>query len=196
MSLRHHFWPLLIFLADVVWGGDALPGKPATVDLGGFAKQLDSWSFTVGAEYPGATGTLTWLGTVGHTAPGVASLRGDFSAGGRYVGMRIRKVDRLATEFACWVKPDGLAKSIMVRLTDAGDQTFQYQLPLAPGTDWQRIAVAPGTTVPESNFSGPNDGKWQGHIAAIVIGLSKESLIQGSAVACLIDDVVIVIPGP
>jgi hypothetical protein len=123
-------------------------------------------------------------------------LRGDFSAGGRYVGMRIRKVDRQSTEFACWVKSDGLAKSIMVRLTDAGDQTFQYQLPLANGTDWQRITVAPGTTIPESSFSGRKDGKWQGHIAAIFIGLSKDAIIQGSVATCLVDDVVIATPRP
>lgn len=196
MSSRPLPWTLLILLAGVVWGGDALPGEPATVGLGGFDKQLDNWSFTGGAEYPGATGTLTWQGTVGHAAPGAASLGGDFSAGGRYVGMRLRKVNRLATEFAFWVKPDGLAKSIMVRLTDAGDQTFHYQLPLANGTDWQRIAVAPGITIPQSTFSGSKDGKWQGHIAAIVIGLTKESITQGGVVACLIDDVVITIPAP
>jgi hypothetical protein len=196
MPYRCATWPLLILLSGTVWGGDAPARSPGTVDLGAFAKQLDNWAFVGGTEYPGATGTLRWVGEIGHGAPGSASLHGDFSAGGRYVGMRFRKVERLATEFSCWVKPDGLTKSIMVRLTDAGAQTFQYQLPLAPGTDWQRIAVTPGTTLPESSFSGRGDGKWQGHIAAIVIGLSKESIIQGSAATCLVDDVAITVPGP
>ena len=196
MSSHLLVWLPLFLLTGVVWGGDALPPKAGMVDLGAFAKQPDNWSFVGGAEYPGATGSLTWLGTAGHDAPGAASLRGDFSVGGRYVGMRLRKVNRVATEFACWVKPDGLAKSIMVRLTDAGDQTFQYEMQLASGTDWQRIAVAPGTTVPESSFSGRGDGKWQGHIATIVIGLSKTAITQGNVVSCLIDDVAITTPEP
>jgi hypothetical protein len=189
-------WPLLIILTGAVWAGDAPPRKPAIVDLGTFAKQLDSWAFVGGTEYPGATGTLTWLGTDGHAAPGVASLHGDFSAGGKYVGMRIRKINRLATDFACWIKPDGLTTSVMVRLTDAVDQTFQYRLPLVDGTEWQRIVVMPGTTVAESVFPGRSDGKWQGHIAAIVIGLNKADIIRGNVVTCLVDDVAITTPEP
>jgi len=195
MSLPFLAWPALLLLVGGVSGGDAPPAKPAVVDMGRFAKHLSGWAFIAGTEYPGATGTLTWNETAGHAEPGAASLQGDFSAGGRYVGMRIRKVDLQATEFACWVKPDGLAKSIMVRLTDANDQTFQYRLPLALGNDWQRLAVVPGTTVAESFYSGPKDGTWKGPLAAIVVGLSKEDLIQGTSASCLIDDATVTTPG-
>lgn len=161
------------------------------VDLGSFANRLDGWEYYGGFEFPGATGSLTRTGEAGHGGAGAARLSGDFSAGGYYVGMRIAKLNLAAAGFACWVRPEGIAKTLSVRLTDEGGQTFQYLVRLAAGNDWQRITVIPGTTPAQGHFGGANDGAWKGRLSGAMIMLSKRDCSNGSSGACLIDDIAV-----
>ncbi len=176
---------LITTLAVTAWTAER------RVDLGSFANRLDDWEYYGGFEFPGATGTLTRTGEAGHAEAGAARLSGDFAAGGVYVAMRIAKLNLAATGFSCWIKPEGIAKTIGVRLTDEGGQTFQYRVRLATGTGWQRITVVPGTTPAQGHFGGASDGTWKGHLSGGMIMLSKHDCSNGTSGSCLIDDVTV-----
>jgi hypothetical protein len=176
---------LISFLVCAAWTAER------RVDIGSFGNRLDGWEYYGGFEFPGATGTLARTGESGHATAGAARLSGDFSAGGFYVGMRITKLNLAATGFSCWIKPDGIAKTIGLRLTDEGGQTFQYLIRLATGSDWQRITVLPGTTPAQGHFGGANDGTWKGRLGGAMLMLSKHDCSNGSSGACLVDDITV-----
>lgn len=187
---------ILVVCACTAWAADVKPGKPVEVDIGSFANQGDGWTFYGGWEFKGATGTLVRSGDAGHAGPGAARLNGDFSAGGFYVGMKVAKLELPITDFSYWVKPEGIEKTMGVRLTDEGGQTFQYTVRLAKGDDWQRVTIQPGTTTAQGHFGGSNNGVWQGKLSGAMITFSKHDCRKEAIGSCLIDDITVTVTKP
>ena len=98
-------------LLPAVSGGELrLSGEPAL------------WKFTNGSEFPGAKGKY-------ESRDGLLSLSGDFTGGGRYVGVVSRGRLPPFRELAFRVR--GEAGRITLRCLDAEGQTHQYELPAA-----------------------------------------------------------------
>lgn len=137
-----------------------------------------NWTFYNGAEFPGATGSLSESN--GIAAKG-AKLAYNFSCGGiywtaiasrdcgKYVSMNLAKLPT-TMDFAGSTAPSisldvrnlQATTSPTVRVVDSTGQTLQFkQLPLRPienvsGSNWQRILVS--LTKSDSFWGGANDG--------------------------------------
>src|SRR4051794_1552462 len=114
-----------------------LAGAQQTISL---IEPTKAWTFSNGAEFPGATGGLTLDPQT--TRAGQASLKllGDFTKGGNYVqaGRKIDSVD--IRELSLWVKsPD--AERFTLRLNDASGQTHQIVVKMEAQPDWQHIML-------------------------------------------------------
>lgn len=154
-----------------------------------------AWTLSNGAEFPGAVAALT-SGT-GHTGGG-AHLSYDFSGGGAYVAM-LRDVTDTSPgrTLAFWLRADARVQ-IVVRLTDSGDQTLQYDLgkpfeAVADG-EWSRVVLSRSAT-PNDHWGGANDGVAHGAVknVAILVSRSDRAPVAG---AIDVDDVGWIDPAP
>ena len=98
-------------------------------------------SFWHGAEFPGATGTLS-------VAEGVLTLKYDFSKGGHYVAAHFPLPERPVARTLSLEASFDTSTELTLRVTDATGQAFQQRLSGAPG-DWSRLEL-------------PVDGSWPG----------------------------------
>ncbi len=148
------------------------------------------WTFTNGAEFPGAIGSLT-LG-VGHNSERGAHLAYDFSRGGRYVGAELQLPQPLpAAAVAFWIKsPPGIR--VVLRIVDETGQTLQYHLPRPLDAldviAWYRQVV--DLAQPNGCWGGANDGVLHGDLQRISL-LAADPLEQGSVGVIDFDDVMI-----
>ena len=120
------------------------------------AASLQGWSFSPGAEFPGADGSLNFDARTGHDERGSAQLRFDFSKGGNYVAAVCDELPvRNARLARLWLKK-ATGHRVAFRCVDSASQTFQknlsYDFP-----DWQRIDV--DLTHWDHAFGGPGDGQ-------------------------------------
>ncbi|MFT5130425.1 MAG: hypothetical protein ACI8W8_004056, partial [Rhodothermales bacterium] len=95
------------------------------------------WSFSLGQEFPGAKGDLSF----GHTHPSGAPalhMHADFSAGGAYVdtGIKLPRTPVERLNFA--IKAPGLSVLTM-RIIDSADTCHQIKIPLNGDDQWQDI---------------------------------------------------------
>src|SRR2546422_2101644 len=115
------------------------------------------WTFSGGAEFPGATGALST--GLGHHGKG-AHLAYDFTGGGVYVSADLNLPTPLnGNAIGFWVKAtDGCWLSLRVR--DATGQVFEYKLsrPLEAidANAWYQQIVE--LDAPNSHFGGADDG--------------------------------------
>ena len=134
------------------------------------------WTFSNGAEFPGATGSLER--STGQTGNG-ARLAYDFSGGGAYVAMyRSLASVEPARPIALWLRADpGLR--LVFRVTDAEGQSIQFPIrrpfeALAPG-GWYR-AVVPDRAEPIDHWGGANDGVIHGGVRELGILVQRSEL--------------------
>ena len=166
----------------------AVAAKQTVIDDFEAASAPSSWTFSNGAEFPGATGALT-AGT-GHQGKG-AHLAYDFTVGGAYVSARhTLPVALTAQAVAFWVKaPAGIRAKL--RIEDSSGQTLQYDLsrPLeaSDASAWFRQVVDVATA--SSHWGGANDGLVHQPLTAVTV-LAADPLEHGVAGAIDFDDVI------
>ncbi len=118
-----------------------------------------AWTFSNGAEFPGATGTLTQ--TLGSNGIGKAArLTADFSKGGNYVSATYPlPIPGSAKAISFLARLDPGAR-VVVRVTDLTSQVLQYSLsrPLTALDQEQWFLRTFTLDVPSSHFGGANDG--------------------------------------
>ena len=191
--MLHRSFRAFAFLALCIISCGIASAAEAGEEVGVFTDGLDGWTYNGGWEFKGAKGRASRIPDQGHKAPGAVRLSAEFGAGSSYVALT-RRVDPIPLgELKFWVKPEGVT-GLDIRLTDSGEQTFQYEVRLEGGDEWQEITISPRTDSPKSHWGGLNDGKWGGEARAVWIMLSRRFCQGGAAGACLIDDIRLV-PG-
>lgn len=143
------------------------------------------WSFNNGAEFPGATGSLTADADAARDGHESLKLVGDFTKGGMYVqaGKRIAGhgagVD--IRELSMWVRSPN-SDGFTLRINDASGQTHQIKIKMESGPDWQHIVLplerffahrgeadAVTTISKYESWGGAKDGAWHGPATAIYL---------------------------
>ena len=134
-----------------------------------------SWGYNNGNEFQGARGGLEPITDTGQSG---LALTADFSAGGRYVGLR-RKLG-----------VDGVRRTQMVRFrvrtTDVTefsvrfvDETGQCHqrggLKLNTDGKWQTIELDPLKIAGGEHWAGANDGQWHGALSFLELMLNTRS---------------------
>lgn len=159
-------------LADTLIDNFDHPGAPAP------------WTFSNGAEFPGATGSLS-AGT-GYSGQG-AHLAYDLTRGGRYVSANLNLPSPLsAAAIGFWVKsPPNI--TIGLRVVDSTGQTLQYNLrrPLDSlvSNAWYQHVVSLDSA--NGWWGGTNDG--QMHLPFKAISILAADPLQSSTAAGAID---------
>lgn len=179
-------WILLMLLAGAVVPVSAADSGVALED---FEAGYDAhrWSFSHGAEFPGAQGSFSRATDAAHSGEFGGKLAFDFAGGGRYVAASIRLPDPSpATSnpwnaLRLWLKrPDG--NEFTFRSTDATGQTFQKSVD-CPADRWTQV------TIPFSDWTGhwggPNDGQLRGQPRTLALLVENSQQPTG---AMLFDD--------
>jgi hypothetical protein len=125
--------------------------------------QAQRWTFSNGAEFPGAQGGFSRTEAAAHSGRFGGELRFDFSGGGRYVSALLRMPERGAAASGEWNgvrlwlhRPEG--HELQFRYTDATGQTFQKPVE-CPAAQWVEVTIPFGQWV--SHWGGAEDGKPQ-----------------------------------
>ena len=152
-------------------------------DPAGFSR----WTFYNGAEFPGATGSLSRAG--GWVGSG-AVLAYDFTGGGAYVSANLTLPTPLSgSALAFWVKSPVNVR-VRLRVTDTTGQTLQYGLVrpfwnLDPTAWYRHVVLLNG---PSGWWGGANDGQLHPPIKSLSI-LAGDALEAGAVGAIAIDEV-------
>lgn len=131
---------LLLVTASYTFAGS---GEPAVGVIESFnaGDALEGWSFSNGAEWPGAAGGLERRGSGGRTGDGVLALRYDFSEGGNYVAAITRMpTERAVQAVRLWVNKPAANKMIF-RAVDREGETFQKDVHF-DYRGWQQLEVS------------------------------------------------------
>ncbi|HBC87963.1 MAG TPA: hypothetical protein DCZ94_13510 [Lentisphaeria bacterium] len=170
MNLRLLSYAVVIF---AVFLGSAL-GADTLVQMGDFSKDNNGWEFSLGAEFPGAKGTLQRE----QDGIGYMKLSADFSGGGNYIAMSKNLKTPLDIEELI-ITLKGTAPAFWLRLSDSTGQTFQQSFPIdSASQEWQKFSIREfGNPARKDilHFGGANDGIWRGpakHIAIILHSLN------------------------
>lgn len=160
--------------------------------LSEIADGTHDWTFTNGAEFKGATGSLA----VAHdeAPPNVPCLKlaGNFTAGGAYVAM-FRRFDEVEMQdvdaFRLRVKTSNAA-TVSLQLVDGSGQTHQRKgVKLPADGAWHDFAIVPAEIAGGEHWGGANDGAWHGPPKLLQIALTKSSDAAGLQPALLVADV-------
>ncbi len=121
------------------------------------------WTFSNGAEFPGAKGSFARTEAAAHSGRFGGELRFDFAGGGRYVSALLRMPEGGEAASGEWNalrlwlhRPEG--HEVQFRYTDAGGQTFQKPVE-CPAGRWAEVTIPFGQWA--SHWGGANDGKPQ-----------------------------------
>ena len=165
------------------------------------AEPCKEWQFNNGAEFPGATGSLT--AAAGHQPDKKCmKLTGDFTKGGGYVsaGRKLDGVDIRA--LTMWLR-NAEHDQFTIRINDATGQCHQIALKTAPGDQWQQFTfpleqffarrgtadAVPGIAKYES-WGGAKDGRWHGPATGIYFVVGKRA--EGTVRSLWLEDISIV----
>ena len=160
---------------------------PTVIDDFESATSPAPWVFSSGAEFPGASGSLT-------SGPGAsgkgAALAYDFSGGGKYVAMTLALPTPItATAIGYEARASGVRTTL--RVVDSSGQTLQYQvnrpLETAGPTDWYPQIV--DLTSPTLQFGGAGDGVVHQPLTAITL-IADDSVEAGQVGVAGFDSVV------
>jgi len=141
----------------------------------------DPWTFSNGAEFPGAEGGLA--AGEGYEGQG-AVLSFDFTGGGQYVAMtRELSGIRAGETLAMWVRADPRVR-LTFRVTDSTGQTVQYR-PHRPFEsivcdDWCELLFSPSTQRFDY-WGGASDGVLRDDIVSfgVLVGTDDNSPLSG-----------------
>jgi hypothetical protein len=133
-------WRSATHLAAVLFFCAAYATAAAEVLTFDNPEDLAAWKFDPGAEFPGATGSLTHDAESGHSAAGELALNFDFTGGGNYVSASTAlPTEPPVSGVRLWLrKPD--ANLMFVRAVDQKGETFQKDLRY-DYRGWQQILI-------------------------------------------------------
>jgi MYXO-CTERM domain-containing protein len=139
------------------------------------AGAIDRWTFQNGAEYPGATGSMSIATGAGGRA---LMINYDFSSGGAYVAVE-RVLEQPRSAIALRLGARLPADAVLgVRVRDATGQWLSYPVPraLAPlgGNVWFKSVVALNNA--DTYWAGANDGKVHPPIDRVAVTLTAAGL--------------------
>ncbi len=136
-----------------------------------------AWQYNNGNEFPGAKGNLAVI--EGPASVGQAlRLHADFTAGGRYVGIRrsLKQMDIEETKAIDLQVRSSEVKEFSLRLVDSSDQTHQrHGIQVSPDGQWQAMSIDPVKIAGGEHWGGANDGKWHGAVKLIEVMLNGRS---------------------
>ena len=149
--------------------------------------QPTHWTFSNGAEFPGAKGRFERAREAAHGGEFGGKLTFDFTGGGNYVGATVQRPASGAGASDSWAglrlwlkRPEG--NEVVFRYTDASGQTFQKSVE-CPAGRWVRVTIPfSGWTV---HWGGANDGKVRGQPKMLSLNIDQG---QQTAGALLFDD--------
>ncbi len=137
-----------------------------------------SWAFNPGSEYKGAKGSLEVVQAEGAQDGLALRLKGDFTEGGAYVGMRKAFSFRQVKELKA-IRMQVRSKTTQqfsMRWVDGGKQTHQRKgIKMEPNGQWQELTFLPEKFVGAEHWGGANDGVWRGGVKLVEIMLNTRS---------------------
>jgi hypothetical protein len=171
-------------------------GSDVLIDNFDGPEKLQNWTFSPGAEFPGASGSLSLgRGREGHGA--VLAYRFvcfDAVHCGHYVAANWKAPQPLHVDpgaaLAVWVSLSADVR-LTVRVTDETGQTLQFH-PNVPALEhqssgeWQHVVV-PITTKTSESWGGANNGEIQGRVSAIAL-LADSRFLQPARGLIAFDD--------
>ncbi len=172
--------PWLVCSAVAVETGDQLEDFEA-------GYQPARWTFSNGAEFPGARGTFDRANEAAHGGQFGGMLAFDFTGGGNYVGAILRMPGSGVTTTGEWTglrlwlkRPEG--HDFVLRYSDSTGQTFQKAVDCAADR-WVRVTIPfSGWT---DHWGGSNDGKVRGKPETLSLLIDRGPQTTG---ALLFDD--------
>ncbi|WP_409342640.1 sugar-binding protein [Paenibacillus sp. MBLB4367] len=172
-------WPRNGLVPGVTKAADAAEASLQNVTVGGFETDEEVWSFGLGTEAPGAKGEYARDASVFKSGAFSGKLRGDFSAGGKYVTLRKRFLPLDMQKLEFWVKTADAAW-LTLRVKDSSGQVHQQRITLASTANWQKVEITKfNGGLGYLYFSGANDGKWHGPTQELEFLLEKSGLTGG-----------------
>ena len=154
------FWQLVVFAAMRVPAADPGPGGSYLLEDFESASASNRWSFSSGAEFPGAKGSFTISPEAAHPGRFGGKLAFDFTGGGNYVSamLNIPEASQAALSnwnaLQFWVNCPARS-SLGFRYTDSSGQTFQKPIECAVGA-WTQVTVPFQDLT--THWGGANDG--------------------------------------
>lgn len=132
-----------------------------------------NWTFTNGAEFPGARGSFARATEAAHEGRYGGKLAFDFTDGGNYVGAGVRMSGEGAAASGEWnalrlwlKRPEG--NEVVFRYTDSTGQTFQKPVE-CPAERWVQVTIPfSGWTV---HWGGVNDGNVRGNPRMLAVNI-------------------------
>jgi len=158
--------------------------------LGDFEETTDGWIYGFGDNQPNIVGNFTSIESVdAYQGSYVGELMVDFTASDQYRGRHVRIEKELADvdieKFAFWVKTSDL-NSLVIRTTDATNQTFQRQVQLQDTSDWQQVIISQMGTQSMSHWGGANNGNWNGPATGVTIMIDSYDVKDNKQTASLL----------
>jgi hypothetical protein len=149
------------------------------------------WTFSNGAEFPGAKGSFERATEAAHEGQFGGKLTFDFTGGGNYVGAILQMPEWGAGSTGGWNglrlwlnRPEG--NDLIFRYTDSAGQTFQKPVECLAGR-WVRVTIPFSEWV--GHWGGADDGKVRG--GPKMLALNVEHGLQTTG-ALLFDDLQLV----
>lgn len=145
------------------------------------------WTFSNGAEFPGARGTFAPDTGAAHAGAFGGKLSFDFTGGGNYVSALLKMPETSGHPAEDWKglrlwlkRPEG--NNVSFRYTDSAGQTFQKMVECAADR-WVQVTIPFGGWT--GHWGGADDGKVRGRPRTLALNIDHGSQTAG---ALLFDD--------
>lgn len=163
-----------VLLAVALGKADSAHAAGVSIDDMEGADASSAWSFSSGAEFPGATGSLLLSENGGNRH---LTLHYDFTQGGVYVAATRQLAEPTAAALVrLRVKLPGRA-TLALRVRDATGQWLQFPVAraVAPidASEWQRVVIA--LQAPNSYWDGAEDGQVHQPLTALSLAVDAEA---------------------
>ncbi len=179
----------LVALLSLPWLGSLALAAETGLQLEDFEGGYEGarWTFSSGAEFPGATGSFERATEAAHEGQFGGKLAFDFTGGGNYVGAALRMPEGGPSAKAAWTglrlwlkRPEG--NDVVFRYSDSAGQTFQKPVECIADR-WVRVTVTfNGWT---GHWGGTDDGKVRGGPSMLAVLMEHGLQTKG---ALLFDD--------
>lgn len=153
--------------------GQAMAFAQAAV-LGTFENDRENWTLKMGAEFPGAKGSLERTNAAARTGDYGLKLTADFSGGGRYVELSKSLTPSAdATGVSFWLKTENVA-AVGLRMADSTGRSFQQSCKVPDGSGWKQITVTDRDGGVKPGWA--RNPEWHGPASGIALLVEKDSL--------------------